>query len=41
MKNWVDKTHVGDCRKLMRAMIADGVRVQCVVITGQQRRRRC
>lgn len=29
--NWLDKTHAGDCRRLMRAMAADGVRVQCVV----------
>lgn len=28
---WVDRTHLGDCRALMRQMIADGVRVQCVV----------
>lgn len=28
---WIDKTHVGDCRSLMRAMIADEVTVQCVV----------
>jgi DNA modification methylase len=28
---WLDRTHVGDCRVLMRQMIADGVRVQCVV----------
>lgn len=29
--SWIDTTHVGDCRALMRRMIADGVRVQCVV----------
>jgi len=29
--NWLNKIHVGDCRDLMRQMIADGVRVQCVV----------
>lgn len=28
--NWLDDIHVGDCRRTMRAMIADGVRVQCV-----------
>ena len=29
--NWIDKSHRGDCRDLMRAMIADGVRVQTIV----------
>jgi DNA modification methylase len=29
--DWINKIHVGDCRELMRAMIADGVRVQCIV----------
>ncbi|WP_176315125.1 DNA-methyltransferase [Burkholderia vietnamiensis] len=29
--NWVDRSHRGDCRDLMRAMIADGVRVQTIV----------
>ncbi|MBY4799923.1 site-specific DNA-methyltransferase [Burkholderia cepacia] len=29
--NWIDHSHRGDCRDLMRAMIADGVRVQTVV----------
>ena len=29
--NWIDQIHVGDCRELMRRMIADGVRVQCIV----------
>lgn len=28
---WIDHIHVGDCRVLMRRMIADGVRVQCIV----------
>ena len=28
---WLNKTHVGDCRDLLRKMAADGVRVQCVV----------
>jgi DNA modification methylase len=31
MVSWIDKVHVGDCRELMRQMIADGVRVQCIV----------
>lgn len=29
--NWLDQSHRGDCRDLMRAMIADGVRVQTIV----------
>jgi DNA modification methylase len=29
--NWINQIHVGDCRDLMRRMIADGVRVQCIV----------
>ncbi len=29
--NWIDNSHCGDCRDLMRAMIADGVRVQTIV----------
>lgn len=29
--NWIDSSHRGDCRDLMRAMIADGVRVQTIV----------
>jgi site-specific DNA-methyltransferase (cytosine-N4-specific) len=28
---WLDRIHVGDCRALMRRMIADGVRAQCIV----------
>lgn len=28
---WLDQIHVGDCRMLMRRMIADGVKVQCIV----------
>lgn len=31
MSDWLDATHVGDCRRLMRRMIADGVRVQSIV----------
>lgn len=30
MNDWLNKTHVGDCRKLMRQMIADGVKVQTI-----------
>lgn len=29
--NWLNKIHVGDCRALMRQMIADGVKVNCIV----------
>jgi DNA modification methylase len=29
--DWLNKTHVGDCRALMRRMAVDGVRVNCVV----------
>ncbi|KVP19396.1 DNA methyltransferase [Burkholderia ubonensis] len=29
--SWFDRSHRGDCRDLMRAMIADGVRVQTIV----------
>ncbi|AQQ20232.1 DNA-methyltransferase [Burkholderia cenocepacia] len=29
--NWIDHSHRGDCRDLMQAMIADGVRVQTIV----------
>ncbi|KUY54480.1 DNA-methyltransferase [Burkholderia sp. RF2-non_BP3] len=29
--NWLDRSHRGDCRDLMRAMIADGVRLQTIV----------
>ncbi|HDR8930473.1 TPA: site-specific DNA-methyltransferase [Burkholderia vietnamiensis] len=29
--NWINQSHRGDCRDLMRAMIADGVRVQTIV----------
>lgn len=29
--NWLDEIHVGDCRDIMRRMIADGVQVQSVV----------
>ncbi|AJK46196.1 DNA-methyltransferase [Burkholderia plantarii] len=29
--NWLDRSHRGDCRDLMREMIADGVRVQTIV----------
>lgn len=31
MTDWINEIHLGDCRALMRRMIADGVRVQCVV----------
>lgn len=31
MKDWLNQTHLGDCRALMRQMIADGVKVQCIV----------
>ncbi|UVE55273.1 site-specific DNA-methyltransferase [Burkholderia sp. EMB26] len=31
MTDWIDHSHRGDCRDLMRAMIADGVRVQTIV----------
>lgn len=29
--NWLDQCHFGDCRDTMRAMIADGVKVQTIV----------
>lgn len=29
--SWLNRSHRGDCRDLMRAMIADGVRVQTIV----------
>lgn len=29
--NWLDEVHVGDCRALMKRMIADGVKVNCIV----------
>lgn len=28
---WLNKIHVGDCRALMRQMIADGVKVNCII----------
>ncbi|WP_257757395.1 DNA-methyltransferase [Burkholderia glumae] len=31
MSDWLDRSHRGDCRDLMRTMIADGVRVQTIV----------
>lgn len=31
MTQWINTTHIGDSCKLMREMIADGVKVQCVV----------
>jgi len=31
MSTWIDQIHVGDCRALMRTMIADRVKVQCIV----------
>lgn len=29
--NWLDTCHLGDCRKLMRAMLGDGVKVHTIV----------
>ena len=29
--DWLNKTHIGDCRVWMRHMAADGVRAQCIV----------
>ncbi|RQQ48669.1 DNA-methyltransferase [Burkholderia stagnalis] len=31
MEDWIDRCQFGDCRALMRAMIADGVKVQTIV----------
>ncbi|KWN65923.1 DNA-methyltransferase [Burkholderia stagnalis] len=31
MRDWIDRCHFGDCRELLRAMIADGVKVQTIV----------
>lgn len=31
MSNWIDQCHFGDCRDTMRAMIADGVKVQTCI----------
>lgn len=31
MSTWINRCHFGDCRDTMRRMIADGVRVQCIV----------
>lgn len=31
MTHWIDRSHRGDCRDLMRTMIADGVKVQTIV----------
>lgn len=31
MSEWIDKCHFGDCRETMRAMIADGMKVQTIV----------
>lgn len=31
MTDWINQIHHGDCRALMRRMIADGVKVQCVI----------
>lgn len=31
MNQWIDRCHFGDCRETMRAMIADGVKVQTIV----------
>jgi hypothetical protein len=29
--DWIDQTHVGDCRELLAQMIADGMRVQTCI----------
>lgn len=31
MTEWLNHVHIGDCRRLMRRMIADGVKVNCIV----------
>lgn len=31
MRDWLNRTHLGDCRDVMRQMIAEGVKVQCIV----------
>lgn len=31
LDSWLNRCHFGDCRDTMRRMIADGVRVQCIV----------
>ncbi|KVN20693.1 MULTISPECIES: DNA methyltransferase [unclassified Burkholderia] len=31
MRDWIDHCHFGNCRELMRVMIADGVKVQTIV----------
>lgn len=31
MSDWLNKTHVGDCRALMREMAASGIKAQCIV----------
>jgi DNA modification methylase len=31
MREWINRTHVGDCRDLLREMAADGVRVQTCI----------
>jgi DNA modification methylase len=31
MRDWLDTTTVGDCRKLMAEMIAQGIKVNCIV----------
>ncbi len=31
MTHWIDRSHRGDCRDLIRTMIADGVKVQTIV----------
>lgn len=36
MTDWIDHSHRGDCRDLMRAMIADGVRVQVAQRLGRR-----
>lgn len=31
MRDWINHTHVGDCRQLMRQMSAAGIKVNCIV----------
>jgi hypothetical protein len=31
MSEWLNKTHVGDCRELLQAIAAGGTQVQCIV----------
>lgn len=34
MTDWLNKTHIGDCRAVMRQMLADKVRVQTIVTSA-------